>query len=197
MSSIQLAFVQLLLSAVTLPGSAIKTATADTGFIWAIFWFAIAVSGVALGAKITLNALRRSDHGIVRSALALILVTSLALLAAVVHFDDANAEHQTLLLGAVATLASAVVAFYFSSRSADAARKDLLSAVSVGPQVSVPDLVGMTVSAAKSRMSASNMSLTLPQEVSEAAVIATQNPPPGEVVSPGRTITVTLVADQS
>jgi hypothetical protein len=197
MFSIQLTLVHALPGPVTIPGSADKTASADSGFIWAIFWFAIAVSAVALGAKITLNFLKRSDHGIVRSALALILVTSLALLAAVVHFDDANAERQTLLLGAVATLASAVVAFYFSSRSAEAARKDLLSAINAGPQVPVPDLVGMTVAAAKSQMSASNVSLTLPQEAPEDAVIATQNPASGTVVSPGQTLTVTLTAQQN
>lgn len=192
MFAIQLTFAHALLSPVTMPGSAGKTSTADMGFIWAIFWFAIAVSAVALGAKITLITLKRSDHGIVRSALALILVTSLALLAAVVHFDDGNAEHQTLLLGAVATLASAVVAFYFSSRSAEAARKDLLSAVNVGPKVPVPDLVGMTVAEAKSQMSASNVSLTLPQEAPEDAVIATQNPASGTEAPPGQTVTVSL-----
>ncbi|MGX1541198.1 PASTA domain-containing protein [Streptomyces adustus] len=197
MSSIQLTFVHSLATLVDRPGSADRTATADSGFIWAIFWFAIAVSTVALGAKIAFVIFKRSDHGIVRSALAIILVTSLALLAAVVHFDDANAERQTLLLGAVATLASAVVAFYFSSRSAEAARKDLLSTMSGDSQVSVPDLVGMDVAAAKSKMSASNMSLTLPQEAPAEAVIVTQSPTPGEVVPPGRTVTVTTSTPQA
>jgi hypothetical protein len=136
MSSIQLTVVQVLPDLdVNTPAYA---AAASSSFIWAIFWFAIAASVVALGAKIALSALNKSDHGIVRSALALILITSLALLAAVVHFDGANPEEQTLLLGAVATLASAVATFYFSSRSAESARRDLVSALSGGPQIPVP-----------------------------------------------------------
>ncbi|WP_116212944.1 PASTA domain-containing protein [Streptomyces olivoreticuli] len=190
MSSIQLALIQVLShSAADAPVKA-----SSSSFIWTIFWFAIAVSAVALGAKIALNALNRSDRGIVRSALALILVTALALLAAVVHFDGADPERQTLLLGAVATLASAVVAFYFSSRSAESARKDLLSAMSGGPQMPVPNLVGMTVAEARSTMSASSLSLSVPQGAPDAGVIATQTPPAQEVVSPLQTVTVTLVA---
>ncbi|MCT9007094.1 hypothetical protein [Streptomyces rhizosphaerihabitans] len=161
MSAIQPALVHALNSPVTTPGFAHKAATADTGFICAISWFAIVVSAVALSAKITPNVLKRSDHGIVRSALALILVASLALLAAVAHFDDKNSQRQTLPLGAVAAPVSAVVAF-LSSRSAKSARKNLLSAMNIGPQVPVPDFAGTTVAVAKSQMSALSNSLTLP-----------------------------------
>ncbi|MEV4433083.1 PASTA domain-containing protein [Streptomyces sp. NPDC049585] len=196
MSSIQLTPLQVppdLLHA----HATVNAAAASSGFIWAIFWFAIAMSAVSLGAKIALNALNRSDRGIVRSALALVLITSLALLAAVVHFDGANPERQTLLLGAVATLASAVVAFYFSSRNSEAARKDLLTALNGGPQIPVPDLVGMTVAAAKSTMSASSLSLSVPQDAQDTGVIAAQNPPAHEVVSPMQTVTVTLISQTS
>ncbi|MDT0452062.1 PASTA domain-containing protein [Streptomyces hesseae] len=177
-------------------GSSTYAAAHDVIFVWAMFWFAVTVSAIALGAKITLNAFKRSDRGVVRSALALILVTALALLTAVVHFDDSNDQRQMLMLGAVATLASAVVAFYFSARSADAARKDILSAVAGQSHVPVPDLTGMTVAAAKAKMSASNMSLDLPEGAPEDGVIAAQNPAAGQMVSPLQEVSITLAPKQ-
>lgn len=171
----------------------VASSTSGSGFVWAIFWFAVAVSAFALVSKLVLNYQHRRDAGIVRSALALILVTALALLAAVVHYDNTSTEAQTLMLGAIATLASTVVAFYFSSRSAESARKDLLSASAGGP-IQVPDLVGRTLADAKNLMSASNLSLALPPDASDDGVIATQQPPAGEMVSPLQGVTVTLAS---
>jgi len=114
------------------------------------------------------------DATIIRSWLAIALVTGLLLFCAAAFAIDDESLRSTLIGGLVAS-ASAAVAFYFSSKSSDQARSDILSAA-LGT-VEVPNLVGMTVAQAKAVMATTSLSLRIdPSTAVDTATVKSQMP---------------------
>ncbi|MFG2235106.1 hypothetical protein ACGFNX_34810 [Streptomyces sp. NPDC048723] len=162
----------------------------STGFMAAIFWFVVAVTMLALLAKIlqmvlTLwNPAKRAkpmDGGIVRSALALLSLGALVMLTVVVVRQNQKSEVQTLMLTAVVAIASAASAFYFSSRVSETARKDLLSAT-LGRSAAAPQLEGLTIAGAQQVMSALNLRLKMPVGAKVEQLVKSQDPAAGTVI---------------
>ena len=128
--------------------------------------------------------------GITRSMLALVLVGGLMILAAASFAAGVDAQTRNLLLGGVVASASSAVAFYFASRSAESARRDVLNAA-LGAEV-VPDLVGKTVSEAQAITSRGSLMLKLPDPAPAATdKVETQSHPAGTSALRGTVITVT------
>ncbi|MBU2667207.1 PASTA domain-containing protein [Actinoplanes bogorensis] len=152
----------------------------------------IALAGLAVLAAIIYTFLNRAQPdagaGIVRPLLALILVGGLIILAGASFASDADAETRNLLIGGIVASASGVVAFYFASRVADEARKDLLKAT-MGTDT-VPDLSTMTVDQAKAAMVAAPFSLVIPPGAQPADPIKSQQPPAGTDARRGSSVTV-------
>ncbi|KQV21653.1 hypothetical protein ASE03_00020 [Kitasatospora sp. Root187] len=163
--------------------------------IWGMFALAALLALMALGYQVRKGA-NPGKSGIVRSAIALVLVIALVVLAVASLYDTTDKDIKMLLLGAVVALASGVSAFYFSSRSAESARKDLLAATT-GVPVVVPELVGLTVAEAKEKMSTSHLRLRIPSGAADADTIATQDPSAGRMVPLVSEVTVTMTAAAS
>ncbi|MCX5014232.1 PASTA domain-containing protein [Streptomyces sp. NBC_00555] len=162
----------------------------STGFMAAIFWFVFAITMLALIAKILQmifrlrNPAKRTksmDGGIVRSALALLSLGALVLLAVTVVRQNQESEAQTLMLTAVVAIASAASAFYFSSRVSETARKDLLSAT-LGRSAVAPQLEGQTIAGAQQVMSALNLRLKMPVGARAEQLVKSQDPAAGTVI---------------
>ena len=132
---------------------------------------------------------RSSDPaGIVRAMLALVLVGGLVILAGA-SFSMGDTQTRNLLLGGLVASASAAVAFYFASRNADNARRDLLNAA-FGSET-VPKLIGLTVSAAQDAMSTRSLVLKLPEQIPEGdPQIASQEVASGTSVAKGTIVGV-------
>ncbi|WP_457029013.1 hypothetical protein [Kitasatospora sp. P5_F3] len=145
-----------------------------------MFALAALLALVALGYQVSKGS-NPAKSGIVRSAIALVLVIALVVLAVASLYDTTDKDIKMLLLGAIVAMSSGVIAFYFSSRSAESARKDLLAATT-GVPVVVPELIGLTVAQAKAKMSTSHLRLRLPSGAADADTIATQDPTEGRMV---------------
>jgi hypothetical protein len=135
--------------------------------------------GVAILASIVYSFLRitqtpeQSGLGIIRAMLALVLVGGLVILAGA-SFSMGDTQTRSLLIGGLVASSAAAVAFYFASRDADNARRDLLNAA-LGTET-VPKLEGLDVSQAQAMMSSGSLVLKLPEPVPAAsAKIATQD----------------------
>jgi 4-amino-4-deoxy-L-arabinose transferase-like glycosyltransferase len=154
----------------------------------------IALAGGAILAAIIYTFLNRKlpepGAGIVRPLLALMLVGGLLILAGASFTSGADPETRNLLIGGIVASASGVVAFYFASRVADEARKDLLKAT-LGTDT-VPDLTPMTVEQAKAAMVAAPFSLVVPANAQSTAKITGQKPPAGTDARRGTQVTVTV-----
>ena len=130
------------------------------------------------------------DTTLIRSWLAIALVAGLLLFCAVAFGIDDQSLRSTLIGGLVAS-SSGVVAFYFSSKSADQARSDLLSAA-LGT-TEVPDLKGMTLGDAKAAMAAIALSLHVdPATADDTSTVTHQSPSPHASVRPGGVVSVTV-----
>jgi len=131
-----------------------------------------------------------SVPGITRSMLALVLVGGLMILAGASFAAGVDAQTRNLLLGGVVASASAAVAFYFASRSAESARRDVLNAA-LGTEV-VPDLVGKTVSEAQAVTSRGSLMLKLPDPAPASTdKVKSQSHAAGTSAPRGTVITVT------
>jgi PASTA domain len=161
----------------------------------------LAVISVIAGALLLIGVLvivaRRSLGGkdpsqsVVRSWLALILVAGLVLFCAVTFaINDPNLR-STIFGGLTASVGSAV-AFYFSSKSSDQARQDILNAT-FGTET-VPSLTGSTENEAAALLGKSSLKLEVNPSSSNVAgaKVETQQPPKDSVVRKGTSITVTL-----
>jgi PASTA domain len=161
----------------------------------------LAVISVIAGALLLIGVLvivaRRSLGGkdpsqsVVRSWLALILVAGLVLFCAVTFaINDPNLR-STVFGGLVASVGTAV-AFYFSSKSSDQARQDILNAA-FGTET-VPALTGITENEAAALLGKSSLKLEVNPSSSNVAgaKVETQQPPKDSVVRKGSSITVTL-----
>ena len=130
----------------------------------------------------------RSGVGIIRSMLALVLVGALVILAGASF--SSNSDASNLLIGGVVASASGAVAFYFATRGAQDAQKDVLSAA-LGMET-VPLLATLTVSHAQTALSNTSLKLQLPTPAPDADyVIKTQSIPAGTSVARGTTVSVT------
>jgi hypothetical protein len=120
-----------------------------------LFGSLMVLVGIAVLASIISSFLRLTrtpeQVGIIRAMLALVLVGGLVILAGA-WFTMGDTQTRNLLLGGLVASSSAAVAFYFASRNADSARRDLLNPT-LGGMETVPKLEGLTVSQAQAAMS--------------------------------------------
>ena len=124
--------------------------------------------------------------GVVRSWIAISLVLGLVLFTAFAFAVDDASLRSTLIGGLTASVGSAV-AFYFSSKSADKARQDLLSAT-VGSEL-VPDLTNMTEMAAAAVLGKTSFKLEIDPTTPPVTTIDSQQPGPGTMSPKGGSIT--------
>jgi PASTA domain len=134
-------------------------------------------------------AVNEPEPTMTRPLMAILLVGSVVILAAA-SLTFADAETRNILVGAIVSLSSAVVAFYFASSGATEARRDLLAAT--GELQAVPDLVGKTVNEALAIMGSSHLALVLPEKQPPGSTVKTQDPKAGATVTGTRSVKVTL-----
>lgn len=125
------------------------------------------------------------DASMTRPVLALVLVGTVVVLAAGSMTVGSN-QTRNLLVGGIVSLASAAVAFYFSSKAATEARRDLLKATS---GTAVPDLVGKSFEDAAQTISLTPLVLVKPDPV-PATKIKSQEPKAGTTAAAGTTVTL-------
>jgi len=135
-----------------------------------------------------------SGPSLVRSWLAVSLVMGLLIFCAVV-LAISDASLRSTLFGGLIASAGAAVAFYFSSKDADQARKDILNAA-FGLE-DVPQLVGRTVADAMIAMAPIPLELAVnPLDAAPKAVISQQQPPAGATIrGGGRVVALVQVPD--
>ncbi len=125
---------------------------------------------------------------LIRSWLTIALVAGLLVFCSVAFAIDDQSLRSTLIGGLVAS-AGVAVAFYFSSKSSDQARADILSATF--GTVEVPNLVGMTVAQARTAMASASLSLRIdPSTAADTATVSSQLPPANSSVRPGTVVSV-------
>ena len=130
-------------------------------------------------------------YAFVRSVIALWLVLGLLMLA-VLSFAYGNENLQSTIFGAVTVSAGGAIAFYFSTKAASEARRDLMQ-VADG-LVFVPDVTHKTVDNARA-IFAKQPDLVLDSDSYDGKMIVTsQSPGPGQRLARGSTVTVTAEA---
>lgn len=140
----------------------------------------------------------KSDSGndsasLIRSWIAISLVSGLLICCAVAFSLSDDTIASTLFGGLVASTGSAI-AFYFSSKTADQARQDVITASQSTSQVVVPTLVHMAVADAQVEMSKMPLQLIIAQPAAGAAVgltVVSQTPVAGSNVPSGSQVTIT------
>lgn len=126
---------------------------------------------------------------LIRSWIAIALVFGLLLFCAVAFAIDDTSLRSTLIGGLVAS-AGAAIAFYFSSKSSDQARSDILSAAFGTAEV--PNLVDMTLAQAKTAMASTALSLRVdPSTADDTWIVKSQTPEANAIVRIGTTAAVT------
>jgi hypothetical protein len=155
----------------------------------------IGLVGIGLVAALTYTFLMRKasgqeGSGIVRATLALVLVGGLMLLAGASFAATATEQTTNLLVGGIVASASSAVAFYFASRGAQDARRDMLGAV-FGTET-VPKLEKLSLAEAKEAMSRTSLTLEVPGSPQPTAVVKTQSVPAGTPVAKGTPVSVTV-----
>lgn len=131
------------------------------------------------------------EQSVVRSWLALTLVAGLVLFCAVTFaINDPNLR--STVFGGLTASVGAAVAFYFSSKGSDQARKDILNAT-FGTET-VPDLSNKNEADATATLGKTSLKLEVSADSSKAdnAVVKTQLPPKDSVVRRGSSVVVTL-----
>jgi hypothetical protein len=132
-----------------------------------------------------------ADQSIVRSWIALALVAGLLLFCALT-FAVNDPDLQNTVFGGLIASVGAAVAFYFSSKSADQARQDILNAT-FGTET-VPDLTGLTEDQATALLGKTSLRLEVspPSLTAADATVASQQPPKDSVVRKGSSVVITL-----
>jgi hypothetical protein len=161
---------------------------------------ALALVGIVAGAIVAVGLvviLARSvggkdpEQSVVRSWIALTLVAGLVLFCAVTFaINDPNLR--STVFGGLTASVGAAVAFYFSSKTSDQARKDILTAT-FGTET-VPDLSGKPEADATAALGKTSLKLEVSPDSSQAdnAVVKTQQPPKDSIVRKGSSVVVTL-----
>jgi hypothetical protein len=162
----------------------------------------LAVLGIAAGAIIIAGLIvlwgrsvmktgGETDQSLVRSWLALTLVIGLVLFCGVALFlNDTNLR--SVLIGGLTASAGTAIAFYFSSKSADQARQDILK-VTFGTET-VPDLKGCTREKALNRLGQTSLQLVVDpaSSTAEDATVTSQVPVKDSQVLKGSQVVVKL-----
>lgn len=135
-----------------------------------------------------------TEPSLVRSWIALTVVIGLILFCGVALVMD-DQDLRNVLIGALASIAGTVVAFYFSSKSADQARQDILNATFGTVTEAVPDLKGLTKEAALQALGQTSLQLAVNPVSSTApdATVDSQLPLKDSPVRKGTQVVVTLV----
>jgi hypothetical protein len=131
------------------------------------------------------------EQSVVRSWLALTLVAGLVLFCAVTFaINDPNLR--STVFGGLTASVGAAVAFYFSSKGSDQARKDILDAT-FGTET-VPDLSNMSEADATGALGKTSLKLEVSPDSSKAdnAVVKSQQPPKDSIARKGSSAVVTL-----
>ncbi len=172
-------------------------AAAPTTLAWGQ---ALAVVGIAAGLVVVIGIVviigrstggKDPEQSVVRSWIALTLVGGLVLFCAVTFaINDPNLR--STVFGGLTASAGAAVAFYFSSKASDQARKDILTAT-FGTET-IPDLTNKTEVQATTALGTTSLKLEVAPDSSKdaTAVVKTQNPPKDSVVRKGSSVVVTL-----
>lgn len=161
---------------------------------------ALAIVGIVAGAIVVIGLVvilarntggKDPEQSMVRSWIALILVAGLVLFCgATFAINDPNLR--STVFGGLTASVGAAVAFYFSSKASDQARKDILSAT-FGTET-VPDLNNKTEAGATAALGRTSLKLEVSGDSSKDAnaVVKTQLPPKDSVVMKGSSVVVTL-----
>lgn len=153
---------------------------------------AIIVAGlIVLWGRTVMKTSGETDQSLVRSWLALTLVIGLVLFCGVSLFlSDTNLR--SVLIGGLTASAGTAIAFYFSSKSADQARQDILK-VTFGSET-VPDLKGCTREKALGRLGQTSLQLVVDPASSTAgdATVVSQIPVKDSQVLKGSQVVVKL-----
>ena len=159
-------------------------------FTMAILGAVILIAGVViLLGRLLLPSDQPQDASLVRSWLAMTLVLALlALSILTLTLDDQSLR--SALVGALAANAGAAVAFYFSSKASDQARKDILAAT-FGVE-KVPELAGLTEVQARAILGAIPLALVVDPSSVAGGTVGSQNPKPGTEVRKGSTVGATF-----
>ncbi len=130
-------------------------------------------------------------QSVVRSWIALTLVAGLVLFCAVT-FAINDPDLQNTIFGGLTASVGAAIAFYFSSKSSDQARQDILNAT-FGTET-VPALKGLTEDEATGLLGKTSLKLEVSPGSSTAAdvKVESQQPPQNSVVRKGSSVVVTL-----
>ena len=133
---------------------------------------------------------QESDRTFVRSWLAIALVGALVIAVPLSFMLDDTTLRSALVGGLVAN-AGAAVAFYFAAKSADQARRDILSA-SLGTTF-VPDLFGMEYAKVNEQLASMSLRLVPPaRHPVDGAQVVTQSPAPNQQVMHNSPVAVTF-----
>jgi hypothetical protein len=153
---------------------------------------AIIVAGlIVLWGRTVMKSSGETDQSLVRSWLALTLVIGLVLFCGVALFlNDTNLR--SVHIGRLTASAGTAIAFYFSSKSADQARQDILKAT-FGTET-VPDLVRCTREKALGLLGQTSLQLVVDPASSTAddATVVSQTPVKDSQVLKGSQVVVKL-----
>lgn len=193
--------------------AATTTATGPTTLTWNQTLAALAIMGAVVllagcvviygrkqsGGRATGDRKARSEKGlpqfeagasVVRSWIAISLVIGLLMFCTLTFAVEDPTLRSALIGGLTASVGSAI-AYYFSTKSAEQARQDLMSAQ--GAEV-VPDLRGMPESKAASTLGKTSLRLQIDPHGSKEPedIVQTQHPDQGTSAAKGSSVQVTL-----
>ena len=131
-----------------------------------------------------------ADRTLVRSWVAMALVSGLLIFSAASFFLD-DTTLRSLLLGGVVSSAGTATAFYFASKAAEQTQQNLLSAALGGvASIPVPDLAGLKVSEARLVLGALGLKRAIvPDDAADEAPVDHTVPPKDAGVKRGDSIT--------
>lgn len=127
------------------------------------------------------------DSTIVRSWIAIALVGGLLVFCAAALSLGDSTLRSTLFGGLIASVGAAV-AFYFSSKTAEQARQDIMSVAQT--TTDVPSLNGLQVSDAQATMAKTPLQLVINGSGTPQDVVENQSPVAGTSIRSGSTVTV-------
>ncbi|AGS73687.1 hypothetical protein B446_34445 [Streptomyces collinus Tu 365] len=172
-------------------------ATISWGHVQVLLWIllstVVAIGIVLVVARRVVPGRTVSSNSVVRSWVAMALVTGLMAFCAVA-FAVRDTNLRSTLIGALAAAVGSAVAFYFSGKAAEDARKDVLSAAFGGEEV-VPDLIRCTKDEAAVKLGGTTLKLELAPDSGPSAApaaISRQDPAKGATVPRGTAVKVTF-----
>lgn len=169
-------------------------------FLWAMVGLIIATGILVLVFRLLMEgrpATQRkdiaTDKTVIRSWLAVVLVSGLLLFAVGSLFID-DPSLWNLLMGGVIASAGTATAFYFASKAAEQTQQNLLNAAFSGATtaISLPDVKGQTVANARTIMQALKLTFVTPAGTAEDQTVTETQPPAGSAAKPGDTVNATV-----